>query len=417
MSFIQLSTNQKNFSYLIEKNPATGLQGRSIRSGYAFGWFSHNDQQYNIYFRDSDTEVSFGQSKTGFEYLDVSRYQSAMVVSSLIKEFFRTAQKEPKEEEQQAIFTFKVIRVKISRVVIIEKLLGHFPSFSVSLEEKGTETRVFEVIVQNSEPCSIHLFLHFCDLLFLIIALTNKEIEYIEDHMLAKYLTSLNVVDAPYYVRYLFKIFFFRKKEQYKKYKHLLEASDRQKISIMPGSNFDHRKGWILENLNMSKPIVDVGCGEGKYLTALSEEVESDLIGIDTDEEVLESARKRLAYKKADKVLLFPDLAQLPPLQEHQIILSEVIEHMDEEEGKKFLNRIKSTNPSKVIITTPNKDFNKFYFEDEEIMRHDDHKVEYTAEEIEELVKSVFTNYDVGRIGIGDSVDDIYPTTIIKVSI
>src|SRR5690606_1674972 len=89
----------------------------------------------------------------------------------------------------------------------------------------------------------------------------------------------------------------------------------------------------------------------------------------------------------------------------------EVIEHLD-------LNRLKSfervlfeyAQPKTVVLTTPNKDYNVAWERlDAEIMRHDDHRFEWTRKEFSEWANRIgeIYRYSVEILPIGDEEEHI----------
>ncbi|WP_420871913.1 hypothetical protein [Cohnella rhizosphaerae] len=58
MAIVQLKSSHPQFTFLIRKNPSTGMQLRQIRQGMAYGWYS-DDSTYNVYFKDADNDISY----------------------------------------------------------------------------------------------------------------------------------------------------------------------------------------------------------------------------------------------------------------------------------------------------------------------------------------------------------------------
>ena len=58
MAIIKLSSTNPKFSHVIMKNPASGMQIKTLRQGFSFGWFK-DESEYCVYFKDSDDEISF----------------------------------------------------------------------------------------------------------------------------------------------------------------------------------------------------------------------------------------------------------------------------------------------------------------------------------------------------------------------
>src|SRR4051794_19056641 len=99
MSILEVSSQNPDFSFILSKNPASGMLVKGIRKGRAFGWYP-NPTTYSIYFKDADNEISFPKNKDEkFEYLNVSRYNSPRIPLTLIADFFSTASKKRHEND------------------------------------------------------------------------------------------------------------------------------------------------------------------------------------------------------------------------------------------------------------------------------------------------------------------------------
>ena len=74
-------------------------------------------------------------------------------------------------------------------------------------------------------------------------------------------------------------------------------------------------------------------------------------------------------------------------------------------------------NFNQIFISTPNKDFNHHYFENQEDMRHDDHDFEMTSQEFNVFMNQ-FQTIDVQLTfdQIGDSINQTCPTQICIIS-
>ena len=69
------------------------------------------------------------------------------------------------------------------------------------------------------------------------------------------------------------------------------------------------------------------------------------------------------------------------------------------------------TSFNKLLITLPNKNFNKNYLLDYEF-RHDDHHWEPTAEESFKFIKEIFNDFNIQQIKAGDIVDNESVSTL-----
>lgn len=100
MAIFQLKSNNPDFSYIIAKNPSSGMSIKTIRKGNAFAWYSTEDT-YNVYFKDADNEISYKeQAEEMFEYLNTTRYCSTLFPLNAINTFFSSAFKKLHEKDQ-----------------------------------------------------------------------------------------------------------------------------------------------------------------------------------------------------------------------------------------------------------------------------------------------------------------------------
>lgn len=101
------------------------------------------------------------------------------------------------------------------------------------------------------------------------------------------------------------------------------------------------------------------------------------------------------------------------------IILTEVIEHNTPEAAEALVKHCLSLNFHKMIITTPNSLFNKYYFdEDPESLRHEDHHFEWTPQEFQDFIRHCVgdTSLEVTYYGIGDRINGETPTQAVVIT-
>jgi small RNA 2'-O-methyltransferase len=419
MSIVQIKSSNPKFSFIIQKNPESQIKLQSIRLGVACGWYSQNNQAYNILFRDAEDEISFKKHKDEeFEYLNTTRYNSALFVINAIDEFLRTAFKTQSTDDSKGfenVFYINLIHAKNSRY--IEAFAKYFQDYKVEYEETAKNNYKIRIHTQNS----VYELLNFAALFANFIAIVNGEDLFIKEENVVKNLTCLNVIDAPYFVRYLFKIRFLKSDKIYKEYKESLEKTSRGKYEMTFGDNWEARQRFVEHKLSFKRSILDIGCGEGKYITRFSKFVEKNNINyyaVDVDNEVLEDAQRRAKNKGVKNVSFFNSLEQFKQsgiTEEVDVILSEVIEHMSVEEAKVLiLDILENINFRSLIITTPDARFNVNYFMSEKF-RHDDHKFEFTHEEFRKFLSDCAGaekkhEFAVLRFMVGDCVDNISTT-------
>lgn len=433
MAILSLKSTNPDFSYVLQKNPATGMLIKEIRQGKCFGWYS-GDQIYNLYFKDGDDEVSYKQHvDEEFEYQNVSRYNSALFIQGVIGEYFRSASKkrDPKDVDGFENSAF-INMIYIKREHRLRLFAEHFTDYKLDYTEIANKN--FQLTVTTNK--SMYELLNFINLFCTFTALANGDNIWVDDVLRQKYLDCLNVLDAPYFVRYMFKLNLLTDGKSFKLFKPLLEKSHHHKIEMEFGDTGLMRRTKVQEHLDFNKPIIDIGCGEGFYAFPFSKKLDQHTYhAIDIDPEVLEGIQKKAKRKEVKNLAFYPGfdkfveetvawedagVSKVTP-KSFDALMVEVIEHMPLEEAKDFVRKVldfKGLN--KLIVTTPNKEFNKFYAFEEEDMRHDDHKFELNRPDFEDFVildvlfkiagEDYKSKFKVEFFDMGDIVNGITPT-------
>ncbi len=134
-----------------------------------------------------------------------------------------------------------------------------------------------------------------------------------------------------------------------------------QLLSKTADMALNRRARWIIQNINFDKKlkILDVGCGDGFYIHIVSKLGQKiEIIGVDTDDNALRSARKNLPKLKSIK-LIKASILRLPLESESFdiVIISEVLEHLDSDLlGLKEVRRVLKRD-GMVLISVPNLNF------------------------------------------------------------
>lgn len=131
-------------------------------------------------------------------------------------------------------------------------------------------------------------------------------------------------------------------------------------LASEPDPAFKRRAKIIFQNLNLRKSenILEVGCGRGFYTSTLSKLYPSHQVcGVDISRKYLSVAKKKI--KKQNALLIQADAEHLPFSNNtfNRIIISEVLEHLTEDQ--KALSEIfRVLKPNGIVlITVPNKDY------------------------------------------------------------
>ncbi|NBD24250.1 class I SAM-dependent methyltransferase [Paenibacillus glycinis] len=413
MAIVQVSSANPQFTFLIKKNPGTGMQLRPVRKGMAYGWYSDETATaFNVYFKDASNDISYKQHENeSFEYLNVSRYNTPLFPLNAINEFFSAPFKARDERDAEGYeHAFFISLVHVDRVRYIEFFEKHMKECAFKLEHRAHKSYTLTVATRKS----LYHLLHVVSVLCLFLSLLGDEYIDVSDAILDKYVRSLNVIDAPFYIRSLFARNFLSTRERFKKYKAEIERTDRYAIALEYGGTAMQRRNFIAGALSFDKSILDVGCGEGFYALPFANKIESSYYAVDLNEELLETVKRKAAAREVGNIATFSSTDRFLETYNGErvdVIVTEVIEHMPEQEAAALIRQLcEAVDFDRLIVTTPNADFNRFYELEE--FRHDDHKWEmgesafraWFAETLREAAVSC------EFVAIGDRVDGIHTT-------
>lgn len=421
MSVILLKSANPDLSYILQKNPeTTPLVVKSLKCGNLFGFYSKNDPStFVIYFRDGDDEVSYkSHPDEQYEYLNPTRYNSSMFIFNSIKELLGHLENNKYKEAERDVAGFENT-VTINMVHVgIPKYLTFFAT-SIEGIEMTYENLVgneYRIVVKTKR--TLHDLINYLSLFstFLIL-INNNEYLFIEEGLVDRFMKVMNNLDVEYYIRYLFKLRVINEKPSlFKQYKTDLEKCTKQQIVFKPGDTHEQRIQFVTDKLQYMFNIVDVGCGEGRYTVPFARKV-NHVHAIDIDPEIREGLQHTLKKKSIDNVTIHDSIDEYlqvtNPDYPVDVICSEVIEHLELKDVEEFLTQIvEIPNVQRIVITTPNADFNVFYALKE--FRHNDHKFEFSELDFKNYMIDFISKYSLTNLftfkfeGVGDSVNGIH---------
>lgn len=411
MAIVQLKSTNPSFSFVIKKNPNSGMMLRSVRKGMVYGWYT-DDRTFNVYFKDADNEVSYKQqTQDQFEYLNVSRYNTPLFVLSAINEFFGAPLKAQDARDSEGFeHSFYINLVHIELVRYIHFFEKHLKDFTFEVVHQAHKSYSLTMTTRKS----LYELLHVVSVLCLFLSMFGDEYIDISDEVLIKYVKSIQIIDAPFYIRSLFARNFLPSRDRFKKYKAELEKTSRYNIRLEWGGTAQQRRSFIGSVLPFDKSILDVGCGEGFYAIPFASKIEASYYAIDINEPLLEVVQRKAKAKELENIATFHSIEQF--LGEYNgeqvdVVLTEVIEHMSLEEAKELIQHIcGQVDFEHFVMTTPNADFNPFY--ELSGFRHDDHKWEMGQAQFTDWLLHVIKDIQVECqfVAIGDGVNGIQTT-------
>ena len=208
------------------------------------------------------------------------------------------------------------------------------------------------------------------------------------------------------------KTYFIRKMG---KYHRSIAKAFLEKFNLSVGEDFldegdqlfkdslhEQRHKVIGQLLTGASNVLELGCGSGQLLFHVPKEIE--YVGIDRDGIKIERAKRDKRHGIfLHGNILYP-LVYEKHLQSDAIVLSEVIEHLDTMDRKMLIQMFRDFYLcERLIITTPNREYNVNYGFTEGQLRHKDHKIEYNVDElVNEVVEPLG---DIGYVCFWYSLD------------
>ncbi|ACU60751.1 3' terminal RNA ribose 2'-O-methyltransferase Hen1 [Chitinophaga pinensis] len=201
----------------------------------------------------------------------------------------------------------------------------------------------------------------------------------------------------------------------------LVEAEMISEPEIPTPKLHDSRLQLVCDEL-LSTPVrsvLDLGCGEGKLLKLLMAHQQlTHITGMDVSSRTLEVAYRRLKYyqlpdnqRKRLRLILGSLVYRDRRIEGFDAAaLVEVIEHLDHERLKALEKTVfEYAKPAKVVVTTPNKEWNITFTEDTSMMRHNDHRFEWTRAEFSTWCEKISTTYGYTYVikAIGDEAEKV----------
>jgi 3' terminal RNA ribose 2'-O-methyltransferase Hen1 len=165
-----------------------------------------------------------------------------------------------------------------------------------------------------------------------------------------------------------------------------------------------------------ARRVIDLGCGEGRTLSALWNAKElalEQLAGMDVSPVELAKAKRRLrverlSEREQERLLLFQGslVYRDERLTGYDVaLLNEVIEHLDAERLQTLVRVVfEFARPRRVILTTPNGEYNSVWKSlPAGKFRHPDHRFEWTRSQFQEWATAVAAThgFTVAFSGVG----------------
>lgn len=114
-----------------------------------------------------------------------------------------------------------------------------------------------------------------------------------------------------------------------------------------------HQREQLMNLLNDSKSILDLGCGKGSHLEGLNFQ-DAKLTGVDLSEAWTREAKDSGIYSQIVVMDIFAYLQEQKKESFDSVIACDLIEHLPKADGARLLKELKRVSRNLCIVTTPN---------------------------------------------------------------
>lgn len=422
---LKIKSNNDKLLDLLHKNPNTdfGLYAKTLRNGIVLG-NAVDKNYYEVVFRDT----KYSYLPEDINQIDYQSYCTPLAVLHIFNELFSHILKSKDEYMSGRIEWLNATRAEIDN----EECIIEIPSFYIDsswfrndrfLLQKYFEgiaverqsKRVFKLTITAK---SVFEAFNLLALVSLMAHITNDYgvFMFLDDSLLQKYGRILtNLDNVPYFVFYLFIMKAIKSERQFAELKSPFEdylGKYGLDANLVKQGTYLQRIYFIVDKLETDIPVLDIGCGELTYYKRMMTKGLTALYyAIDKDEKFERIAENIGRRYDANNLVFGTSLEDFQSDECVNILLTEVIEHNPLDEAVELIKKALSYNFNKLIITTPNAEFNQFYSMERD-KRHDDHHFEPTREEFENLISSCIEGMscNVEYTGLGDSLNGIQPT-------
>lgn len=423
---LQIQSKNNYLLDILNKNPKTdfGLYSKPLKNGQIIG-NAVSKNQYDVVFQDSKYSYLPEESNQ----IDFQSYCSPLVVLHCCNELFKEQLKSKDEYFKSEIKWLEKTKSDIDNQPCEIKVLNFYMNTSwyqknVFLLEKyfpnvSTKHLTGKNVCLTVSGDTVFEAMNTLNLVAVLTQITNQYgiFTYIDDKFAQKYARILtNIDNVPYFVFYLFIRRAVKSERQFQIIKPIFEDYFKQQgidADFVYTNTQESRIDFALRHLELDMPILDVGCGEFKYYKRfMGKGFKKPYFAIDIDKEIEKFYPIMRARYSENNLMFSTNLDSFQYKEKVNILLSEVIEHNSIHEAKKLIQQCIQFNFNKILITTPNSDFNSFYFDEDDSMRHDDHDFELTREEFHSFLQECIQEHEIDYkiYGIGDSINGIQPT-------
>ena len=422
---IRIKSDNDYLMDVLNKNPDTdmGLYFKSLKNGQVAGNIV-DKHHYEVVFQDEKYSYLPEESNQ----IDYQSYCSPLAALHICNELFAHILKSRDEFSQKEIKWLGRTQGDVDTMpCCIEAPSFYMDSnwfrngrflltkYFDGLQVEQQSSRIFRLVI--SAPSIFEAFNMF-SLVSLFTHITNDYgiFTYIDDNLAQKYGRILtNIRRVPYFVFYLFILRAVKSEKQFRDLKPVFEkylADEGLLVDLQWQGTAQQRIRFISKQLESDVPILDIGCGELLYYKRMMKSgFKAMYYAVDKDERIEALCGAIARRYDENNLVFFNSLDEFHLVEKLNVILAETIEHNTLGDAKALIRKAFDYHINKMIITTPNIEFNQFY-NMESAFRHDDHVFELTPAEFRAIIDECIAGKScrVEYFYLGDSINGIQPT-------
>jgi small RNA 2'-O-methyltransferase len=389
---IKVNSSNSNLSYILNKNPNSGFLIRDCRKGFIVGKYV-TPLTFAAIFEEGVGQDSFEKEGNYLVYRGYCSAESALIVLTTLFDCIKKDSNNKYEEGP----SLNTITIECLDVDVKHLSIFNTENFNITYYSIADNCNLVQLNVTNNG--SLIDLLRYTSLI-LFMQLVKDNVSYLTLDQVNVYANIITKNDSiPFIVRHRFRGIL--EDNMSKKVVPLLN-NDRIKLSNI-GRNEQQRFAFVSTHIKYRDSVLDIGCGPGKYIKVSKA---TKYIGVDIDENVLAKAKSKAEYLGVQGSFYSNWNIALEQLTEPTtVLLIEVLEHVEYDEALNIVLACKK-NPyvKQILVSTPNKNFNKYFNLGPNDVRYEDHLYEFTEVDF----KFIFSTH---VIAWGDSVDNM-PMTL-----
>ena len=397
MALIVIESGNENLSYILEKNPATqeAQQApfkKALKTSNTFLWYE-TPTKVVLHLKGFDNN----KSSKDFSYLDYSSFSLGSSYLTLIE-----AQARRPLLQQHELDTIGCT----ATFTIYDYLERDFSKLFENVISCSTENRHSTLIIEGK---TLKEVLEHIAVISMLVMLHNEDY-FVEIPQFMKYLEMATRLTKNYKILRSY-VSFIKSPNVFKDSKPFLDTSG---FDFQLRRVYECRKEFfttcVSNRTKKNISLLDLGCGDGAYFKLAFKNNYEQITGVDIDSDCAVSAghsARKAQIEDSVKVInksIEEFLVESGSLENTDVLLTEVLEHIPQEQSKGILSWVLSLSPDNVFITVPNSEFNIHYGMEPNTFRHDDHFWEPTYKEFQDFIKTTkgIEKYTLEYSPIGD---------------